>query len=335
MTIRLHFVEQRKQVFAFGHEVHVGKIIDNRIRLSIVKQGVDEVFVTDNTDDVVLVFMEHRKTRITRSAHTVDGLLHRFRIFDHDHIDTGGHDLACRRIAQVKNFVNHALLIIVQFFVVGDNVADLFFRNILSVVSTFDPHDACQQVGRSGCESNNGAEYLLKNRERSGNSFRNRLGGRKRDALGNKLSYHDAEVRHDQSDQHGRKTGRHERQPFHAKRREPLRQRLREVRCGGRGGKKPNECNSNLDSGEKAVGVGRKVKCSRGLFRALLRLLLKNDLAGIDERHLRGGEIPVDKNEDKRDQNAYSNVHEEASHLIKSPPTRRKAKLRSCAARAV
>ena len=110
--------------------------------------------------------------------------------------------------------------------------------------------------------------------------------------------------------------------------------RLREVRSGGRGGEKPDERNGDLNGGEETIGIGREVERSRGFFRTLLCFLLKNNLAGIDERHLGGGEIPVDKNEDKRHQNAYSNVHEEASHLIKSPPTRRKTKPRSYAARA-
>ena len=46
LTIRLHSVEQRKQVFAFGPEVHVGKVIDTRIRLSIVSVSVVVLLMT-------------------------------------------------------------------------------------------------------------------------------------------------------------------------------------------------------------------------------------------------------------------------------------------------
>ena len=101
-----------------------------------------------DADNLVDRLVIHGHPRVARLSHDVDDLKERIRVFHCAHVHAWDHHLARLRIAEVKDLVDHRLLLVGQLLRVGDEILDLVLRGALVVVRILDPHKA--RDARSG-----------------------------------------------------------------------------------------------------------------------------------------------------------------------------------------
>ena len=131
MPIRLHFLEQRKDVLGLGNEQRLESVLRGKVVLAAVDERPDEVLVMHDADDVVSVLVKDGKARVARAVHALDRRAHRLGVLDHDHVDARLHDFMHRHVAQVDDVVDHALLVVGELIVVGDDVFDFLLGDRL------------------------------------------------------------------------------------------------------------------------------------------------------------------------------------------------------------
>ena len=63
--------------------------------------------------------------------HALDRRAHRLGVLDHDHVDARLHDFMHRHVTQVDDVVDHALLVVGELIVIGDDVFDFLLGDRL------------------------------------------------------------------------------------------------------------------------------------------------------------------------------------------------------------
>ena len=191
--------------------------------------------------------MKDRQAREAGAAHAIDGLAHGGVVLDEHHVDARRHHLACHRVSQVKDLMDHALLLVEKRVLLGHQVLDLILGDLGAVVGRLEAQEPGHALGGVGEQRHDGGGDLLGHLNGTGHALGVALGVGQGYALGDQLADDEGHVRHDEGDHHHGDGARARGKPANSQAGQPPAKAVGQGGSGKGGGAKAGQGDEDLD----------------------------------------------------------------------------------------